>query len=151
MSAWFVATLAVTPANTPTNRFITLQDNPGGSVDAFKKAKTDLIRINASIHFKGWCASACTMLLNIPGSCVYPGAKLLYHPMYSIIKLTSGKTIKVILPFDDQVDLLSELPPKLRTYLIQNHMDVAMGLEDKNIILDATQFVKTCDNVGKPI
>ncbi len=146
MAAWFTTTLYVNPASTPTNKFIVIQDNAGGAVDTFKNAKNDLVRIKYAVHFKGYCASACTILLNVPGSCVYPGTKLLYHSMYMFVN-KNGKRVKEVLPFDDQVELLTELPSRLRTYLITNHTDVAVGLEDKDIILDATRFVKTCENV----
>ncbi len=66
--------------------------------------------------------------------------------MYMFVN-KNGKRVKEVLPFDDQVELLTELPSRLRTYLITNHTDVAVGLEDKDIILDATRFVKTCENV----
>lgn len=56
-----------------------IQNDPGGVVREY------LIEVNMAtlrgdvIRIEGWCASACTLFLSVPNSCVTPQARLAFH------------------------------------------------------------------------
>lgn len=60
---------------------IVVHNDPGGDVDWRDKQIRTLLQHGRSVVIDGWCASACTMYLNLPPGqvCVTRRSKLLFH------------------------------------------------------------------------
>lgn len=53
-------------------------DSPGGYVSEFVNLRRKLIHRHIPIRLRN-CASACTMLLSVPGACVEPDGVFMFH------------------------------------------------------------------------
>lgn len=70
------------PTTSPVFDLVRVEDSPGGSVDVFLSTREMLRASGAKVEIKGYCASACTLFLDLPDVCVFPGARLGFHLPY---------------------------------------------------------------------
>lgn len=99
-------------------------DDGGGSVDEFKEALRMIKTQKMGVKIDGYCASACTMLLNKEYGidvCVTPSAKLMIHKpflvQYSVTGYKIIKTLPSILKSEQiyQKDFYQQWPQWLKT------------------------------------
>lgn len=75
-----------------TDRYI-IRDDGGGRADEFKKAVEYLKRENIKLKVDGYCASACTLVLDKTAKldvCVTPKATFLIHSPYAMAETLQG-------------------------------------------------------------
>lgn len=99
-------------------------DDPGGSVDEFKEALRMIKTQKMGVKIDGYCASACTMLMNREYGidvCVTPSAKLMIHKPFLVQYSSTGfkivKTLPSILKSEliYQKDFYQQWPQWLKT------------------------------------
>lgn len=78
--AAFCAALApqVTVAQ-PDNRYIDISNNRGGNVLDMVRYREQLARSGKTVRIRGYCRSACTILITLPNACLGPRASIGFH------------------------------------------------------------------------
>lgn len=76
--------------------FIDVWNDKGGNVLDMVQRRNELARSGKTVRIRGYCRSACTMLITMPNACLGPWAKIGFHA-----PRIAGTTI--IPPFVDQI------------------------------------------------
>lgn len=58
---------------------IVIADNRGGNVLAMIQRRNELERWGGPVEIRGYCGSACTMLITLPNACLGPNASVGFH------------------------------------------------------------------------
>lgn len=60
-------------------RVIDVMNDSGGNVLQMAQRRADLARSGKEVRIRGYCRSACTMLITLPNACLGPGARIGFH------------------------------------------------------------------------
>lgn len=60
-------------------RFIDVTNNRGGNVLEMVRYREQLARSGKTVRIRGYCRSACTILITLPNACLGPGARVGFH------------------------------------------------------------------------
>lgn len=74
--------LSVAPAlaeKGPPRNTIDIWNNSGGNVLQMVQRRNDLARSGKTVRIRGYCRSACTMLITMPNACLGPQARIGFH------------------------------------------------------------------------
>lgn len=72
---------------------IVIRDDDGGNVTGYVMRRDELANSGRRVEFRGYCASACTLLMTIPNACVAPDALIGFHAPHFI---ASGKPAPIM-------------------------------------------------------
>ena len=78
-AALFVALSAPGAEANNRGRFIDVTDNRGGNVLEMVRYREQLARSGKTVRIRGYCRSACTILITLPNACLGPGARIGFH------------------------------------------------------------------------
>ncbi|NEX45220.1 hypothetical protein [Pseudotabrizicola algicola] len=102
-----------------------IENDPGGSLVDRLTALASLRQTGHRVEIVGWCASACTLYLGLPGACVRPSARLGFHGPQS-------QFYGVSLPPDDFEHwsrvMADHYPPQLRAWFMRDARNTTMGV-----------------------
>ena len=59
--------------------FIDVTNNRGGNVLEMVRYREELARSGKTVRIRGYCRSACTILITLPNACLGPGARVGFH------------------------------------------------------------------------
>ncbi|SFA56323.1 hypothetical protein SAMN04487972_1154 [Paracoccus halophilus] len=80
MLAACVATSSAPPAEAaPRGKPIVIRDNRGGNVLETVRYRNKLAASGRPVQIRGYCRSACTMLITLPNACLGRGATIGFH------------------------------------------------------------------------
>ncbi|SNT68664.1 hypothetical protein SAMN05444959_101223 [Paracoccus seriniphilus] len=80
--AMLVLTLAASAANAEIRAhgpYIDIINDKGGNVMAMAQRRGQLARSGKQVRIRGYCRSACTMLVTLPNACIGPKARIGFH------------------------------------------------------------------------
>lgn len=60
-------------------RYIDVFNDSGGNVLHMAQRRQELARSGRPVRIRGYCRSACTMLITMPNACLGPNAKIGFH------------------------------------------------------------------------
>lgn len=60
-------------------RFIDVTNDSGGNVLQMTQRREQLARSGKTVRIRGYCRSACTMLITLPNACLGPKARIGFH------------------------------------------------------------------------
>lgn len=63
----------------PPPGMIDIWDDSGGNVLQMVQRRNDLARSGKTVRIRGYCRSACTMLITLPNACLGPKARVGFH------------------------------------------------------------------------
>lgn len=107
-----------------------IRNDAGGSVSRYLMDATAASAFGQPIKIDGWCASACTLYLGSPYTCVTPRAKLAFHAPRGGSAQQNRHAAQV---------MAGKLPPAVGRWYMQN----AAHLTGKNYqMLTAKQLVR---------
>ena len=75
---------------------IDVVDNSGGNVLQMVRYRDELARSGQRVRIRGYCRSACTMLITLPNACLGPHATIGFHA-------PRIKGTRIIPPYVDQI------------------------------------------------
>jgi len=141
------------------DRYI-IKDDVGGDVAEFKQAVDYFKREKLALKIDGYCASACTLILDKNAKidiCVTPKALFLIHSPYALVNTPNGPkpTFSVLsIAGADKIlksDFLAVYPEWLTDYLKGKRMpSVAMGDSPSDMIKvdfeTASKHIPVCDS-----
>lgn len=81
LAALLGALMALAPI-TPARADVIITNSRGGNIDAFAAYFWTLKEFGARVRIDGYCASSCTMVLDLPNVCVTKRALLGFHSAY---------------------------------------------------------------------
>lgn len=82
----------VTPVRSSADPIV-IRNDDGGNVTGYILRRNELASSGRRVVFRGYCASACTMLITIPNACLAPDATVGFHAPHFI---GSGKPAPMI-------------------------------------------------------
>lgn len=59
--------------------WIDITNNPGGNVMQMVQRRAELERSGKRVRIRGYCRSACTILITMPNACLGPRARIGFH------------------------------------------------------------------------
>lgn len=59
--------------------YLDIMNDSGGNVLQMMQRRNELARSGKKIRIRGYCRSACTMLITLPNACLGPGARIGFH------------------------------------------------------------------------
>lgn len=68
-----------TRPSTGSTQPIVIRDNRGGNVLRMIQQRNSLATSGRPVEIRGYCGSACTMLITLPNACLGPGATVGFH------------------------------------------------------------------------
>lgn len=74
-----VATTGAPPVNAASQKPIQIWDHPGGNVMDTVRYRNRLVASGRPVEIRGYCRSACTILITMPNACLGPGATVGFH------------------------------------------------------------------------
>ena len=95
--------------------YVIIQNDPGGRLDLYARSASVLMR--ADVQIRGFCASACSLYLGNPRTCVHRDAVLYFHSAHGLDPNASlTKEVKQEQRWWNNY-MMSTYPPKLRKWI----------------------------------
>lgn len=110
--------------------------DPGGLIHERGREIAQRRAAGQPVVIDGYCASACTMYLGMPGVCLTPRSSLLFHDAFD------PRTRAPIA--QGTLYVMSHYPAGLRAYLAQRGFTPGSGVEVTLSYAEAARFVRTC-------
>ena len=121
---------------------LVVKDDPGGNISEMLSRVDQLRALGTRVEIRGFCASACTMLLGLPNACVAPTSRLGFHgpqSQYYGIALPKDE-------FDYWSDVLAaHYPGTLRDWFMKKARNVTLSLVTLNGKQAIQMGAKKCD------
>lgn len=74
-----VSTTGAPPADAAPQKPIVIRDHRGGNVLETVRYRNKLAASGRTVELRGYCRSACTILITLPNACLGPGATVGFH------------------------------------------------------------------------
>ena len=112
-----------------------VRHDPGGLVEDYWRKYEDMIERGDRIVIDGWCASACTLALGVPGTCVTRRAVLVFHAAHSFFEPNQPTLVDLF---------MQTYPPKLRKWIMaRGGLKLGRGMKIKG--KELAQLIPVCN------